>query len=254
MSRRVLAGGVIAASVFAGGIGGALLFTPQVSNAKVSTTASATSAPGIAPGGIRSNGGSDMLSTAATALGMTEADLRTALGSGKTLAQVAKDKGVDALVAKAKQRLRQAEADLPARITAMVNGTAPLGGGHRGGRGGARFGAGLDDAATALGITPTELRTALESGKTIAQVAKDKGVDVQKVIDALVAAGSAQIDQAVTAGKLTQAQATTRKAELKDRITALVNEPRRAGGHRFRHGRDADGASTTTGQGTGTSS
>jgi uncharacterized protein YidB (DUF937 family) len=163
---------------------------------------------------------------------MTEADLRTALGSGKTIAQVAKDKGIDvqkvidALVAQAKQRLRQAEANLPARITDLVNGKAPLGGGHRGERGGARFGAGLDEAATALGITPAELRTALQSGKTIAQVAKDKGVDVQKVIDALVAAASARIDQAVTAGKLTPAQATTRKAELKDRITTLVNQQR----------------------------
>src|SRR4051794_17858614 len=41
----------------------------------------------------------------------------------------------------------------------------------------------LDAAATALGITTDELKTELESGKTIAQVASDKGVDVQTVID-----------------------------------------------------------------------
>jgi uncharacterized protein (DUF433 family) len=225
----MVAGSVIAASVLAGGIGGALAFTPGQSNPQVSATASAA---GLVPQNVSSEGGGNLLGTAATALGMTEADLRTALGSGKTIAQVAKDKGIDvqkvidALVAQAKQRLRQAEANLPARITDLVNGKAPLGGGHRGERGGARFGAGLDEAATALGITPAELRTALESGKTIAQVAKDKGVDVQKVIDALVAAASARIDQAVTAGKLTPAQATTRKAELKDRITTLVNQQR----------------------------
>src|SRR3954447_26598046 len=45
----------------------------------------------------------------------------------------------------------------------------------------------LETAATALGITPDELRTELEAGKTIAQVAGEKGVDVQTVIDALVA-------------------------------------------------------------------
>ena len=42
--------------------------------------------------------------------------------------------------------------------------------------------------ATALGISEADLQTALKAGKSIAQVATEKGVSVQKVIDALVAA------------------------------------------------------------------
>jgi hypothetical protein len=44
-----------------------------------------------------------------------------------------------------------------------------------------------DVIAKALGITTAELQTAMQSGKTIAQVAAAKGVSVQKVIDAFVA-------------------------------------------------------------------
>jgi hypothetical protein len=59
--------------------------------------------------------------------------------------------------------------------------------GHRGM--GMRMGMGLDAAATAIGITTDELRTELQAGKTIAQVAQAHNVDPQKVIDVLVAAG-----------------------------------------------------------------
>jgi predicted DNA-binding protein (UPF0251 family) len=85
------------------------------------------------------------LDAAASYLGLTEAELRTQLGSGKSLAEVAKAQGksvsglVDALLAAAKAKvaaavqdghLTQAEADdllsgLKDRITDLVNGTFP---------------------------------------------------------------------------------------------------------------------------------
>jgi len=78
--------------------------------------------------------------------------------------------------------------------------------------------------AKAIGISETELRDQLRSGKTIAEVAKAHGVDVQKVIDALVADASRRIDQAVTDKHITAERAASLKAELKDRITRVVNE------------------------------
>jgi len=72
----------------------------------------------------------------------------------------------------------------------------------------------LTVAAQAIGISADDLRTAIQGGKSIAQVAKDHNVDEQKVIDALVAAETTAIDQAVKDGKLTQAQADQRKANL----------------------------------------
>jgi hypothetical protein len=51
----------------------------------------------------------------------------------------------------------------------------------------------LRQAADALGMTPAELRTELQSGKSIADVAKEKGVDEQKVIDAIVSDATAKL-------------------------------------------------------------
>lgn len=93
-----------------------------------------------------------------------------------------------------------------------------------GGRGFGFFGGNLETVATALGVTEDEVRTALEDGTTIAELATSKGVDVQTVIDALVAEATTRIDQAVTDGKLTADEATELKAGLTERITQFVNE------------------------------
>ena len=52
-------------------------------------------------------------------------------------------------------------------------------------------------AAEAIGITEDELRAALEGGQSIAQVAEAEGVDVQTVIDALVADGTERLEAAI---------------------------------------------------------
>ena len=52
-------------------------------------------------------------------------------------------------------------------------------------------------------MTAAELRTELEAGKTIAQVASTKGVEVQKVIDALVAEATTRITDMVNGVKPT---------------------------------------------------
>jgi hypothetical protein len=44
-------------------------------------------------------------------------------------------------------------------------------------------------------------------GKTLADLAKAKGVDTQKLVDVLVAQQKTMLDQAVTDNRLTQAQA-----------------------------------------------
>ncbi len=96
--------------------------------------------------------------------------------------------------------------------------------GHGGG--GCHRGPGLQAAATALNMSVEDLRTQLRDGKTIAAVAKEKGVDAQKVIDAMVADATQRIDQAVRDGKLTAEQAGRKKQNLVARITRMVNEGR----------------------------
>jgi hypothetical protein len=77
----------------------------------------------------------------------------------------------------------------------------------------------VEVSAKAIGIEPKELRDGLHAGSSIADVATAKGVDVQKVVDALVAAGSARVDQAVSNGRLTEA----RGADLKAKLPALAD-------------------------------
>jgi uncharacterized protein YidB (DUF937 family) len=81
----------------------------------------------------------------------------------------------------------------------------------------------LDTVAEALGMTPEELRTALDGDQTIAEIAAGKGVDVQTVIDAIVADHAARIDEKVAAGRLTQEEADAKRAAATERATAMVN-------------------------------
>ena len=103
-----------------------------------------------------------------------------------------------------------------------------------GGRGGPGHGFGnLDAAAKALGMTADELRTALEGGKSLADVAKEKGVDVSKVVDALIAQLKAHLDEEVKSGEHTQAEADQILAQAKTRIQDFVNGTAPAGGPGF---------------------
>ena len=108
--------------------------------------------------------------------------------------------------------------------------------GHRGGI--ARLA--RAEVAKALGITVEELRTEREAGKTLAQIAADKGVAKATLITRLVAATEQQLAAEVTAGRLTQAQADVRKATLRDRITERVDStrPEHGKGHRGHGPRD----------------
>ena len=124
--------------------------------------------------------------------------------------------------------ITQAQAD--AVIAALAEAGPPQGG--RGGHGEmGRGGPGLDAAAEALGITADELRTELESGQTIAKVATAKGVDVQTVIDAMVAQFKAHLDEEVASGEHTQEEADQKLADVTERITDSVNNgmPERGG-------------------------
>ena len=80
------------------------------------------------------------------------------------------------------------------------------------------------DVAKILGVTPEELRTQLEAGKTLAQIAATKGISKADLIDKLVAAAQADIAADVKAGRLTQAQADRITANLKTRITERVDQ------------------------------
>ena len=77
-------------------------------------------------------------------------------------------------------------------------GDGHMGGGHKGGGHGVKGGELLTTAATAIGITEDELKSELQAGKTIAEVAVANGKTAKQVIDALVTEATADLTQRVT--------------------------------------------------------
>ncbi|MFN8104731.1 MAG: hypothetical protein U0U69_09735 [Acidimicrobiia bacterium] len=118
----------------------------------------------------------------------------------------------------------QADAVAQALVAARPRGDDGPHGGPRGGHG-----PGLAAAATAIGIDESTLRSELQAGKSIAQVASDHGVDAQTVIDAIVADAQAHLAQEVADGRITQDQADQKAADLAARVTAMVNGQMPAG-------------------------
>ena len=81
----------------------------------------------------------------------------------------------------------------------------------------------LDAAADYLGLTEAQLRTQLESGKSLAQIARAQGKSVDGLVDALVNEAKKHVDEAVSAGRLTRAQADEMLKNLRDRIAIGVS-------------------------------
>lgn len=184
------------------------------------------------------------LAVAAETIGVTEEELKTAIKDGQTIAAVAQSKNVDpqtvidALVADGKERLAQAVEDgdltqaqaderaarLPEHMTRFVNETRPPRGPGGPGHEGRHVRPSMAVVASTIGVSEEELKTALRDGETtIAAYAQSKGVEPQKVIDALVADGKAQLAAAVEAGEITQEQADARAESLPERMAAFVN-------------------------------
>jgi hypothetical protein len=80
--------------------------------------------------------------------------------------------------------------------------------------------------STTLGIDSATIKSRLAAGETLAAIA---GAKKDALVAALVADETKRIDAAVTAGKLTAAQATTLKSGLVARVTDQINKVRPVG-------------------------
>lgn len=111
----------------------------------------------------------------------------------------------------------------------------PGAGGPGDGRGGERpghlIGQGLDAAATALGLSETEVRDAVRDGQTLADLARAQEVEVQTVVDALVAEGQQALADEVADGRITQERADEIAATLPGLVADVVENglPERGG-------------------------
>jgi hypothetical protein len=120
-------------------------------------------------------------------------------------------------------RLTQAQGEaMKERIEAGEVPLVGLGGpafGHRG----LHHHADPEAAAAYLGMTEANLRTALGNGRTLAQLARARDKSVAGLVTAMTKAATAELNDAVQSGRLTDAQRDSIVAGLKQRITDLVN-------------------------------
>ncbi len=168
----------------------------------------------------------------ATRLGVSDEKLTTALKDASSAR-------VDRALKDGKITKEQAD-EMKARIQ---SGDAPLllgparPGEHMGlGRHGMRANL-LGSAATYLGKTEAELRTALESGKSLAEVAKDAGKSTDGLKAAISAGTKTELDKQVAAGTLTAEQAKAMLARMTSKLDDLIAGKRPDGGDfRGHHG------------------
>ena len=225
MRKSIAAVSLAAVSITGLGAGFAL-GVPGVSSAQTSsTTAPSTTASSTTAGGSSSTPAADPAGDRSTRI----ADALKPLVTDGTITQAQADKVTAAL-----------QAALPAGGRGGPDGR---GHGGRGGRDG--FGAGLNVVATAIGIPEADLRTALQGGQTIAQVAQAHNVTADAVIAALTADLQTRLDKEVAAGTITQARADLRKADAATRFADLVNRSGPFGGHGPGGGADSDDPITT---------
>jgi hypothetical protein len=94
--------------------------------------------------------------------------------------------------------------------------------------------------STTIGVDSATIKSRLQAGESLAQIA---GAKKDALIAVLVADKTKRIDAAVTAGKLTAAQATEKKANLVAHVTEEINEVGGKGPKDGRggHGRDHRG-------------
>jgi hypothetical protein len=181
--------------------------------------------------------GADLLTPAATFLGVSVTTLESDLAGGKSLAQEAVAKGktasalVTALVAseqsvldaqKAAGWLTAAQetsvlADLTDQITDLVNNGPAVPASS------SKPQSLFQLAATFLGITTSDLQTDLKAGKSLADEATAKGKSVSDLVTALEAPAKSKLDAQVTAGTITQAQETAILARATTQLTTFVN-------------------------------
>lgn len=248
-SKKFIAGlvlGVMALSMMFG-LAFSTLGQPNASAAQATQTATPTPAnPTDAKNGTRPNAGA--LAEVATAfkknfaaqLGVDEAKLDSAFSSAvnSTVDQAVKDgKLTQAQADKIKEAAKDGFKGFPGKQGGPGGhgkggpGMAGPGMGHgmMDGRG-----ASLDAAAKAIGVTTDELKTELKAGKSIADVAKTKNVDIQKVKDAMLAEVKTNLDQAVKDGKLTQEQADKAYQAAQQGIEKVVTATGPMGGKRGR--------------------
>lgn len=163
-----------------------------------------------------------------TLLNLDRDALQEKLEAGSTFEEIATAQGVSkeqlktALTAAFEKQQSEMKQQFESNLDTLISTKQDFKKDFKGSRLGGHIG--LESVAEALGITEDALKTALQAdGATIASVAKEQGLSTDTIIDQVKEAITAQIDQAVTDGKLTAEKAAEAKEKVQEQADGIVN-------------------------------
>jgi len=167
-------------------------------------------------------------------LGISREELTGSLQSGKTIVQIAAEKGiseqqlVDFMAEKYSERIEQKVAD--GKITAEQADKLKQSMADRIkndlNRTGTQMGRGMgyiEELAGFIGISKEDLLAARRSGKSMVQIAGEKGITEQQLVDHMMVKFSSKIDQKAADGKITAEQEEQLKQSMAELIKACLN-------------------------------
>ena len=107
---------------------------------------------------------------------------------------------------------------------------------HHGRRGGHGRMASAETLSEVLGIDAEALRSEFAAGKSIADIAQEQGIEIETVVDALVAEVETHLSEHVADGSLTEDEAAEKLADAEAKISDKVNEVQMVDGRGPRSG------------------
>ena len=190
----------------------------------------------------------DYTTIAATALGMTAAEVRLAMVSGQTLQDIATGKNVDfqkvvdAIMAVRNADIQQAVKDgliSSGQAASMMTPIAPLGNGGDNpvinittGAGSFPYGVGDHNlvnpfvvVATTVSMSCPDLYIAVQGGQSVVRIVVSKKASVSAVIDDLLKVYTSALDQDVKDALITQEQADAKVVPMTESILTMVGSP-----------------------------
>lgn len=202
--------------------------------------------------GRRGRRGGRALGAMAEAIGIEASELKDAVQSGQTVADVATANGADIdqviadIVADAQTRADEAgrenfdAAELTERLTAAANGEVDFS--NKGRRGGGLRGS-SEAVQELLGLERDEIRSALSDGGTLADVAAGQGVSLEELVSTIVDDVEDRLSESDNG--LPEDFDSTALAERVETKVTTEREPGERRGPRGPGGPPADAESTT---------
>ena len=186
-----------------------------------------------------------LVQAVADLLGMTPDQIRAERQGGKSLAAIAAERGVDqtTLVQTITNAMVPRIQEFVGRMVNREGSGRPEGLGPREGRGARGFrggpwrgGPGRDlfqPIADLLGMTPDQIVAERRAGKSLADIAADRGVDQATLVQAITVNARARLDEQVAAGRLTAERADALYQRIQQGVPQMVT---RTEGPRFGRG------------------